>query len=162
MHGVDRNTACGVDRSRVHGTGHPWPQGHVTPGSARTEPLFPHTAGSPGSVTSRLPTADPAAHRGSSPPPPAGSRRRFTLHSADPVCIRSAFIYHLGVPRQGEDGRTDGEDETRDCTFPSSFELFPLFFLIFFSPQRSALLSELEVTIVFPAISVIVFDESLV
>lgn len=77
--------------------------------------------------------------------------------AVETVCIQSAFIYHLGVPKQGEGGGMNREDETWDCTFPFSFELLPLF-LIFFT----AALSELEVTISFPDISVIVFDESLV
>lgn len=64
----------------------------------------------------------------------------------------------------GDEGsRMDGEDETQDCTFPPSFELFPWGFLnYFFPPERSALLSELEVTSTVPDMSVIVFDESLV
>lgn len=58
------------------------------------------------------------------------------------VCIQSAFIYHLGVPKQGEGGGMNREDETWDCTFPFSFELLPLFlifFTFFFSPKVSCL-----------------------
>lgn len=156
MHGTDRNTMHGTDRSRVRGTGHAWPQGCVTPCSARTEPAGPACRREPWH-RHRL-----AAHRGSCFPPPAESCTGFTLRSAEAVCIRSAFIYHLGAPKQGEGGGTGGEDETRDCTFPSSFELYFPYFLKFFSPKRSALLSELDVTIIFPDSSVIVFVESLV
>lgn len=134
----------------------------VTPGPGTCHPMLSQdraagatSTGSPGIGVGRLPTMDPASHR-------RQSRGGFTLRSAETVCIRSALIYHLGVPKQGEGGGTDGEDETQDCTFPSSFELFPLFFLKFSSPERSALLSELEVTTIFPDIGVIVFDESLV
>lgn len=96
---------------------------------------------------------------------PTEPRCMSPTEAEETVCIQSAFIYHLGVPKQGEGGGMNREDETWDCTFPFSFELLPLFlffFLHFFSPQRSAALSELEVTISFPDISVIVFDESLV
>lgn len=104
--------------------GHAWPRGRVTPCSARTE--VPHAAGSAGIGAGQPPTADPASHR----------RQRahggFTLGRAETVCVWSAFIYHLGVPKQGEGGGTDGEDETRDCTFPSSFKLFLSSFFFFF------------------------------
>ena len=65
------------------------------------------------------------------------------IHAAAvmPVCIQAAFVCHLGVPKQGEGGGTGGEDETRDCAFPFSFELFPFFFffLFFFSQKVSSL-----------------------
>lgn len=61
----------------------------------------------------------------------------------------------------------DGENETQSCTFPPNFELFPWgifsdFFFFFNPPERSSLLSELEVTSSIGDKSVIVFDESLV
>lgn len=149
-----------------HGAWHGQKQGawhRVMPGPGDVSPRA-----QPG-LRSHTPQGAPASAPASRPPrirpPTAGREPMGDLHLAEQRLFGSdppLFTTWESPSRAravGQMGRM------RHGTAPSHpvlsyFSLLFFFFFNVFSPQRSALLSELEVTIVFPDISGIVCDES--